>query len=305
MKFIYGEEDYLINLEIKKITTSFNGLITTYDEVDDIDTIIMDMSTISMFGDKKMIIIKNHSLLSKAPVAEMFLKEMTNSLDENIELIFVLEKNTFLKNKLTTYLKSNADVLKFDKIDSKTIVKTIKDIVTQRGGSISNSAAIKLAAKVPENLRIIIQEIKKLLTESNEITDKMVDVSIGDYINEDYFALTNAIVANDKSEIIRSYQEKVKNGEQNTLIIGQIASVLNLAALVGNMRSRGLSNQDISSELKIHAFRIKKANELILATSLKRIEELIQELAILDADIKTGKIDESHGMNSFILDLIK
>lgn len=305
MKFLYGDEDYLVNLEAKKIEKKSSGVITHYDETDDIETIIMDVSTMSMFSDEKVIFIKNHPMLKDVKLGESVLSDFENET-VNTEVIFILESSTLnKKNPLITLLLSKAEVFKFDRIESKNLVPTVKDIVNFRGGTISNSAAIKLVAKLPDNLRLIVTEIKKLLSQSENITDEMIEVSVGEYITEDYFGLTNAITSLDKQSIVASFKDKMDQGEPIPLMIGQIASVLNLTLLVAAYRKQGLSNGDISSEMKIHVFRVKKASELLNSSSEETIKKLLLSLAELDKNIKTGKVDEKVGINNFILNLIK
>lgn len=306
MKFLYGEEDYLINLEAKKIENRFqDGIVTHYDTNDDFETILMDISTISMFAENKLIFIKNSKALENTKLAQELLDEVQHAM-KHIDIVFLKEGTKIdKKNPLVSFLLSNADVSKFDKIDSKNIISTIKEIVAQRGGTITNSAAIKLAAKLPDNLRLIVTEIKKLINESPNITDKMIEVSIGDYVNDDYFGLTNAITSSDEQAIVASFRDRMNHGEPITMMIGQIASILNLALLVAAYRKQGLSSQDISNELKIHIFRIKKASEMLADSSEDNIKRLLLELAELDKNIKSGKIDEKSGINNFILNLIK
>lgn len=306
MKFLYGDEDYLVNLEAKKIENRFkDGVVTHYDEADDLEIIIMDISTISMFSENKLIFIKNSKALSDVKLGQKLLEDIQGTMD-HVEIVFLQESSKLdKKNPLISFLLSNAEVSRYDKIDSKNIISTIKDIVNQRGGTITNSAAIKLAAKLPENLRLIVNEIKKLINESPDITDKMIEVSIGEYVNDDYFGLTNAITSGDKQGIVSAFKDRINHGEPITMMIGQIASILNLTLLVAAYRMQGLSSADISNEMKIHIFRVKKASEMLSNSSEENIKKLMLDLAELDKNIKTGKIDEKSGMTNFILNLIK
>lgn len=305
MIFIYGEEEYLVNLELKKALKEVEDTPSFYSDKDDINNIIMDATTVSIFDNQKTIVIKNHELFEDDKLAKHFVDEIKYDKD-NFNLICVYEAEKLKKsNPLIAFLLENALVVKKDKINPKEIISTIKSIVESKGGFITNGATIKLAGKLPDNLRIIVMEVEKLLLENKEISEEMVERSIGDYLSDDYFALTNAIISGDKREIVSAYREKLEAGDTVQLLIGQIASTLNLAMLVASYKRQGLSTQDISDALNIHIFRVKKASELLAQTGSEEVENLIIALAKLDKDIKTGLIDEEKGMDYFILQLIK
>lgn len=305
MIFIYGEEEYLVNLELKKVLHELAAVPTVFTEKDSVEDIIMDVTTVSIFDSSKTILVKNHEVFTDDKMAAYLVSEIQHDVN-HINFICVLEEDKIKKtNPLIDFLLKNADVRRKDKLNPKEVVSTIKTIVANRNAEISNGAAIKLAAKLPLNLRIIINEVEKLILENINITEEMVDKSIGDYLNEDYFALTNAIISSDNRAIVAAYQEKLRAGETAQLIIGQVASILNLAMLVSSYKKQGLSTQDISETLNVHIFRIKKAQELINSAGSENIESLIISLAKLDKDIKTGIVDEEKGMDHFILQLIK
>ena len=63
---LYGTKDFQINEEIKKITTNQNEMnINKYDLNNDlIKNAIEDAETISMFGDKKTVIVDNANMFT-------------------------------------------------------------------------------------------------------------------------------------------------------------------------------------------------------------------------------------------------
>ena len=305
MNFIYGQEEYLIEVELKKNILNIDHEPRIFDESSNIEEIIMDITTISLFSDQKTIIVKNHELLKNEKIGENFLQEIKNHVDQ-VNLYFIWNSPTInKKNPFVKFLLQHAKVKECQKINAKNIITIIKDITVQNGGKISNGTAIKLSLKLPDNLRIIVNEIKKLLIQSKEITDEMVENSIGKYLQEDFFALTNAITSKDNRGIVSAYQQKLQNGDKPLIIIDQISKALSLVNLVGVLRKSGKSNQDISNETNIHIFRVKKSSELLKSTAIDKIQKLILKLSKLDKMIKTGQIGERQGMDAFILDLIK
>lgn len=304
MKIFYGEESYLINQEVVKFGKTIGVKPTVFSEEEPLANIILDITTVSMFFDKKIVVIKNHEVITDREKGKNFLNEV-GELDESVHVIFVLEQNKLPKSTIVEYIAQKGETKEFKRLSDNNIVPTIKDIVQAKGGTITNGAAIRLASKVPNDLRTIVNEVEKLVNQNSEINEEMIETSIGDYVKEDSFALANALTNGDTHEILRAYSERKKALEEPTFLIGQISSVLSLALQVNSLRRQGLTNQDISDKTKIHIFRIKKASDLIARNSIEKIKDLVIKLAELDADIKTGKIEDQMGLDNFILEVVR
>ena len=303
MKFIYGTESYLIEKELQKDTKKDGVEPIFFSNNENIEDIILDLSTASMFFDNKLIIIKNHPVLESKEQNE----ELISVIEQGVNnVIFVLENdkpNT--KLPLINFLMEKATVVECKAFNTRNIISFIKETVTQKGGSIENIAAIELANRLPEDLGIIVNEIEKLLMESDSITIAMIQKSIGEYLKDDYFALSNEIVSLNRHGIISAYQKRKNAGEEPTVIIAQISSTLTLALNVSMYKRQGMALSDIADKLKIHIFRIKKSNELLNNLKNISIEELIKQLAELDKNIKTGFVDGTQGLENFLINLIK
>ncbi len=304
MKIFYGEESYLINQEIAKVARTMDVKPTFFSDDDSLENIILDIMTVSMFFEKKLVVIRNHEMITEEDLGQIFLDEVNNH-DDSVQIIFVLEENKLQKSPLIDFVIQNGETKDFKKLSDNNIVSTIKEIVQSKGASITNGGAIRLAYKVPNDLRTIVNEIEKLINQTSTITEDTIDVSISDYVKEDAFALANALTSGDVHAIISAYSERKKAGDEPTYMISQISSVLSLSLQVNSYRKQGFANQDISDKTKIHIFRIKKASDLITKTSIEKIKVLVVKLAQLDADIKTGMVDDKIGLDNFILALVK
>ncbi|TCG11002.1 DNA polymerase III subunit delta [Mycoplasma todarodis] len=305
MYFIYGEESFLINNEEKRIIAKFGIEPVVFDETSNVQELIMELATIPMFEDAKVLVMRDIPAFSKEAEAKK-LVEVLKHIDKTTKVIFV-NNNAKPKatNTLIKFLMSNATTNKFDKLKNSKVYETIKLIVSSKGGSITNKAAIAFANKVPNDLRVINNEIDKLLLEAKEITIEKIEKSISTYVSEDYFALANAIIEKDAFAIASAYKERTFAGDDPLLLIGQIASTLLLANKVNNYKQTGMTTREISDVTRIHIFRIKKANELLMKTNPIILKQLINDLAKLDIDIKTGVIDSKVGLDKFILNFMK
>lgn len=304
MKIFYGEEEFLIEQEIKKIIRQNAVEPSFFSEDDNLDFILLDISTVSLFFEKKLIIIKNHPFIKDEKLAKKFLTEYLPN-EENVELLLIWNSATLPSNELIAFCKQTDKIQKFSKVEKKNMVAIVQEIVTQKQGTISNSAAIKLTNKLPDDLRLIVAEIDKLLLINLKITDELVEESIDSYAKDDFFALSNALTSGDVWEVLYTYKERKKNNEEATQIIGQITSLYSLALQVYSLQQTGLSLQNAADHLNVHIFRVKKASELAGRSSVAKLKKLLLKLALLDAEIKQGKIDPDFGLDKFILDVVR
>ncbi len=305
MKFIYGSESYLLNELIQDHIAKFSSEIIEFDDSQPLEKILEEIFTLPMFASEKLIIIKNHDCF----IDKVLGNELVDVLKQNylgVEFLFVFETSILdPRHPLINYLLNNSQVKEVKKINEKTIVNKIKELVVNRGGTITNAAAIKLSIKLPNNLWIIVNEIEKLLLNNLCIDENIVEEATNDYTKDNFFALSNAILARDYSGIISAYQDRKKLGDDEIFIISQIASILEAAIVVNSHRKQGLTNNEIAIVTKIHIFRVKKGYELIDLVGEKKIKSLLQDLASLDYAIKVGKIDKSIGLDHFILKLLQ
>lgn len=303
MKFIWGSEGFLVDQEVNKEIRKLAIEPIIYTDSDSVEDLILDLATNSMFEDEKLIIVKNHHIFTKDDQVEdliEILKKTQNNIIFSYESESLNKKVQFIK-----YLLKNAEVQEFPKLRANEMLGVIRKIVNSKGGIIDNNAAIMLSMKIPDDLRIVVTEIDKLLEENKHINADMVETSVGDYVKEDFFALSNAITSGDKYEIMKSYKDKKDAEVDPTSLIGQISSILLLSCSIDAHRKLGLSNREIATKMNVHPFRVKKAAEIIDLNGSDAIHKRIKDLAELDANIKMGKVSPTEGMEHYLLKLIR
>ena len=307
MKFIYGEEQYQINNEIKKIISQFpkDGEVVEFVADDDLDTIISHIINISMFSSEKLIIIKDHPIFFDNDLSLQILQYIKNEY-KGIEFVFVLYSIEIKKtNKLISYILAKSDVKKFPKINSKNLDLLIRELVSEKGAQISNTASLLMASRLPANMMIIMNEIEKLILFTKDINEDHVMNIVSKYTNDDFFSLSNAILSGDVKKIIKSYQDRKSLGDDEIFIISQIASILESVIICNSYRNQGYTNSQISQDTKIHPFKITKSLEMVGNYSIETISSLYKDLTKLDFEIKNGITNKEQGLYYFILKIIQ
>ncbi|MCI5552293.1 MAG: DNA polymerase III subunit delta [Tenericutes bacterium] len=313
MYLLYGLEDYLIQEEIKKIIEKdkieeIN--INKYNlENNMIDNVIEDATTISLFQDKKVIIVENAYIFSgttnkKLPEQNTdLLLDYLNHSNPNTVLIFTLIKDKIdTRKKITTLMKKNGTIKEFN------TVSNINNWITKElePYQMDKKEVEYFINRVGNNLSILKEEIDKLkLYKDDEkvITQKDIEQLTHKNIDTDIFKLIDSILSTRKKEALESLEEMMKYGEEPIAIIVMLANQFRIMYQSKQLLKKGYSEREIANLLEIHEFRVKKALEKGRKYSSDEILKKLEDLADLDYQIKSGQLDKNIGLELFILNM--
>lgn len=314
MYLIYGEENFLINQELQKIYDKFNQYyFEIMSDDSNLSQIIEAVNYSDLFNDKKIIVIKNNKFLFNKNLKsddKKLINTLINSLKQNTknQIVFIFDKllkKEELESEIIKFLLNNAHVKKCDKKNDKELPLYIHNKVKDFGGHISNTNINLLISMLPNDLNIIDLEIKKLLAENKNIDEKIIIDSVFKFPQDNPFFFLNLFSSLNLDDMILYLNERVKLGEKVLDLINQVANFLILCSQTYALKIQSLSDQEIADYLKIHIFRIKIVQKFLHKIPYEKLTILIKELAVLDNDIKNGKVSETVGFKNFILNLVK
>ena len=302
---LYGIEQYLIEKEIKKISTN-NKIeeinIVNYEYSDNLKNIIDDANTYSMFQNNKLIIVNDFIFTTDEKEIEMIGDYLKNQ-NPNTILIFVSDTQKLdERKKVTKLFKSYAKVEEFLKITNPTnIVKEMfSDYV------ISYSDLQYFISRVGNNIDMLESEVEKLKVykfDEKNITKEDIDKITTNNIDLDIFNLVEQITLKNKKDSIEIYYEMLRNGEEPLKILVLLANQFRIIYQAKNLYLKGYSEADIASTLKIHPYRIKLALEKGRTLNNDNLLRYLKQLADLDYQIKSNQIDKTLGLELFIVNM--
>lgn len=310
---LYGLEKYLIDKEINKILTE-NSIekinINNYNlEESNFKDIIDDAQTISMFGDKKVIIVDNSYIFTGKNIKndsdpEIFLEYFKNINPDTILIFNVIHEKLDERKKIVKEIKKIATVKELN--NSGNLNSVVKDMFDDY--EISYQDINLLIDRVGNNLEIISQEVNKI--KSYKDTDKIVTKEdiinlTSKNIDIDIFAFIDTLINKNKEKSIETYYEMLKNGEEPIKILVILANQFRIMYQAKELYKQGYSGNDIASSLGIHPYRIKLALEKVRNYDSNILLNYLSKLADLDYEIKVGNVDASLGLELFILGEIK
>lgn len=306
----YGLNVFLIEREIDKIIKSNNvDKLNVFEynlENDLIDNILDDAETISLFGDKKVIIVNNSYIFtgSSKKKLEHNLDLLTNYISNpnpsTILIFTIYEEKLDERKKIVKSLKDNT----FEFSIAKDLSSFVKSCLSDY--KMDSSVINKFIEYVGSDYYIIENEVEKLKLykgDDKKITLDDVYLLCSENVDVDLNEFTNSIVSKNISKSLKIYRSMVNIGIEPIQIIIRLANQFRIIYQSKNLSNKGCSEKEIASILKIHQFRVHKALEVSYKYSSEVLLNLLKSLASLDEQIKTSSGDKNLSIELFILNL--
>ena len=300
----YGTKEFQIKKEIEKVEKNFDRINISYFnlENDDINDVIDDANTISLFDDNKLIICENALMFMRGiTINSDVVLDYLNNPNPNTTILFTLNNETIDGvKKITKLIKKVGTVKEFnEEVNINNLVKKeFKDY------NISSSTINLLISRVGNNPLILENEINKIKIYKDSdktITDEDIINLTHKNVDIDIFKLIDYIVKDNKDKALEIYYEMLKINEEPIKIIIMLSNQFRIMYQSKELLKKGYTEKDIAATLKIHPYRVKLAIQNSRSYSSKTLLKYINDLADMDINIKTGKTNKDLALELFIL----
>ena len=301
---LYGTKDFQIEEEIKKLSKNIDEMnISKYDLNNDMLSLaIEDAETISLFGDKKLVVVENANMFTGSTSKDSELIEnYLNNINENTILVLIVYNDKLdTRKKITKLINTVGKVKEFnDELDATSLVRRLlKDY------NIDYRTIQLFIDRVGNNPLIIRSEINKIkIYKGNDknITDEDIINLTTKLIEIDIFKLIDYIVRKNKEKALELYYEMLKMNEEPIKIIVILANQFRIMYQSKELLKKGYSEKDIASILKIHPYRVKLAIQNSRNYTSETLLKHLNDLADIDVGIKTGTLNKDLALELFIL----
>lgn len=305
---LYGLDKSLIKNELDKLIKKINtDDIITYDlNINPITEIIDDASTISMFSNKKLIIIENSNFLCANKTIENIekLENYLTNYNTDTYIIFITNKESIdARKKITKLIKEKGEIIELNKIDDTYLTEYINNILEQNKFKIEDITYF--LNKTGKNLNNIKNELEKLLiykADTKTITNKDIDKISIKVLESEIFLLSDAIIEKNIPKSLELLNEFLKNSYDEMQIIMLLASQFRFLFQVKRLVNKNKSEEEIAKILDTKPYRIKLTKKKLYNYTEQTLLTYIKKLAKIDHDIKLGIMDKSLALELFIIE---
>ena len=306
---LYSGDGAILNKEIndleKKLDISDTDII--YYNIDDIDGIINEASTIGMFSLNKFIIINMDSYFKdKKDIPNInLLENYFDSYNSNSYLVFVCNSDSIDSRKKIVNLIKKYGIVKKLEVNDNYLNDYVNNYLKDNGYKINNGDVVYFINRVGNNINNVTNELDKLML--YKINDKIInrndiDLLTVENIDDSIYDLVNCILKNDNEKAIKLYNNFIDNGMDVNQIVAIIAAQIRLLYQVKRLYNSGKSNDEIAKILGFKSvYRVKYLLNDSYYYSESDLVKYLSKLADIDNAIKTSNGDGNMLMQLFIV----
>jgi DNA polymerase-3 subunit delta len=229
-------------------------------------------------------------------------------LPETSRLVFV-ENKSISKNHPVHRLalaEEGGHVREFEPPQGRQLNRWIEERVRKKGGQIEAVAIETLAAFVGNDLRLLDQEIEKLIAYANwarPISEDDVRLLVSSVQEANIFEMVDALGQRDGQRAAKLLHQLLDAGEHPLALLGMIVRQFRILIQVKELTERGLSQQEMATRLRLHHFVVKKTMRQAMNFSMDQLEAIYGRLLETDVAIKTGQMDEMLALDMLVVGL--
>lgn len=304
---IYGPEKSLIQNELNNLIKKLKiDDVIKYDMTNSsILDVIEDASTVGLFSTKKVIILDDCYFLGANKTIDnlALLEQYLEKYNKDNYCIFLSYNEKVDTRKKVYKLLSKHKVIELKKIDEEYIKKYIEQELNKENYKIESINYF--IEKVGNDLNNAKNELNKLMNyklNDKLITNKDIDKITIHTIEEEIFALSDAIIAKDTKKALILLEDFLNKNYDEIQIIMLLASQFRFLFQVKHLLNKNMTESEIAKVLVANPYRIKFTVRKLYPYSEKELLDYIQKLAKIDHDIKLGIMNKKLALELFIIE---
>jgi DNA polymerase-3 subunit delta len=235
-------------------------------------------------------------------------EEYVNHLPESTRLVLIEEHKIKESNPIHKIVSrsDHGHEHEFAPLRSGELNRWIAQRVEEKGGRIERAALNALAAFVGSNLRLLDQEIDKLLTyvgPERAVTEQDVQLLVSYAQEANIFDMVDALGKRDTRRAMELMEQLLEGGRHPLYLLSMITRQFRILIQVKELQTKGTSPQDIRALLGLHPYVLDKTRRQAGNFSIEQLEAIYRQLHELDAAVKSGQMEPVLALNLFVTEV--
>lgn len=286
----FGENSFEVEQRVKALVAGFDGDVEKFDSEELAPENLPDLlAGVTLFSTKRLVIIKNASQNKAlwAAFGEWFEKGVEND-------VVLVESSLDKRTKTYKWLEKNAKVQGSQELKAFEAVKWLQATF---GAELDRVVAEFLVEYVGTDQWRLEHEVEKLKLSGKKPTRELIEAIVEPTPQATAFELLDAAFQGRAEDLERIY-EVVSRQEEAQKFFGLIASQVYALAVAVHMS--GKPSSQVTKETGLHPFVLQKTTSLARQMSKKQLQELVERLTELDANLKSRGVDAWVQIRSFL-----
>lgn len=304
---IYGTDKSRIHKKIEEIKEKLKieEIIKYSLDKDNLEDIILDASLVNMFSSTKLILVDDANIFttSKKEIDTKVLEDYLNNYNSDTYIIFECnQEKVDTRKKIYKKIKELGEIIEIVKPDKKSIKEYILNFAKKNNYVIEDIDY--LTNKIGADVNNVDNELTKLFifkTEDKKITNKDIDNLIIPSLEDEIFALSDAVIKNETKRSLDLLEEFINKNYDEMQIIILLANSFRFMYQVKYLSNKNMSSDMIAKELSANPYRVKINLKNCYYYSESDLLLYLKKLADLDKNIKLGLINKNLGLQMFLM----
>lgn len=288
-----------------------------------LDELVHVCNSIPFLSDRRLVIVYN--LLSRlsqgskgigseeAGQRHRFLEGLAAylpTLPPTTRLVFVENKTLASSHPILRLARAKekerqAFVKLFAKPKDSELPRWIEERVRSQNGSISREAASLLAVLIGDDLRLLEQEIEKLLlyADGKQIRPEDVQTLVSRARETKVFDLVDCVGQRQTGKALLLLHRLLEEGEDPLSLLAMLARQIRILIQVKELQTKGLTAPQITERLGLHPYVVEKSLAQARNFTMAQLEAAHQHLVDTDWALKTGITGERLALELLVINL--
>lgn len=317
---IYGEETFLIESAIRKMKQTMlhpDWLDMNFSVIDltkqPLHLAIEEAESFPFGEGRRLVIAQNSYFLTSSNVkgaieqsADALMQYLQSPTDFS-SLVFVVQSEKLdERKKVVKELLKRARIMQVNVLTPKEWEQWIRIRLQEKGIVLEEAMFEVLLRYLPNHLQIVDNELEKLALYVHSSANAKLDLEqlksiISKSVEGELFDLIEKIANRNFQSAYEIYQQLLRQNEEPIKIIALLARQFRIILQCKVLYQQGYSQKQIAAHLKMHPYPVKLAIEQGGKFSQDELYDIINRIADLDYDIKTGKTDRFLGLEMLLL----
>ena len=306
--FIFGEDSYRSREKLEEITGEYkrvhkSGLNLIYINAVDFDEFYNSFKAVSMFSEKKLIIVKD--VFGNIKFQEDF-SEKIKKIKESTDIIIVYENKTADKRtKFFKGLQKYAKCQEFNHLQGVSLKKWVASQFEKSKAKINDEALSLLTTYSNGNLWELSNEINKLSNyKAGSVVERGdVELMARPAVENDIFKTIESLALKDKKQALSLVYKHLERGDNPLYLLSMISYQFKNLLIIKELQGVHTPYGEMAKKSGLHPFVVQKTSYMCDRFSMQDLKKIYLRIFQIDSDIKIGKIDSETALDLFIAEV--
>lgn len=272
---------------------------------DDPSEFFRETQSMSLFPEKKMVVLDNADFLTSKNTTPYELDAVFGcDLDDGLIVYMTSKPRLDGRKKKVKELQAKAKVIECQVLDEKSAPSVIREMLKEKKLEMEPEAFKWYAAHAGTATAKIDTELDKMSVYSDHL--KLEDVKALTSIEplDNVFKMTDALFSRKGMLLLNYYRNFRQSGMEPIAICAMLASQVRFVYQVRVLMDQGVDKKAMEQMLGASSGRIYNTQKNASRFSASQLLSTLNELAVLDQNMKRGIVDKDQGFENFIFDMV-